>query len=120
MMLGTFATFGRRHIYSVFAVGREYAVESNQVYPGHRHQRRQLGDKIQWLKDDVRGPIAVQFESTPCYHSKKAWLSSGLSWVSYRTEKVEASFLSTAFKRQRCVVSMFCLDYCFTSFAQER
>jgi hypothetical protein len=23
------------------------------------YQRRQLGDKIQWLKDDVRGPIAV-------------------------------------------------------------
>jgi hypothetical protein len=26
MMLGTFATFGRRHIYSVFAVGRDKIV----------------------------------------------------------------------------------------------
>jgi hypothetical protein len=26
MMLGTFATFGRRHIYPVFAVGRKHAI----------------------------------------------------------------------------------------------
>jgi hypothetical protein len=78
-----FAAFARRHIYPVFAVGREYAVEAGQIYSRFRHQRRQLGNdklagkpicttriarrvehrdvrhEIQWLKDDVRGAIAV-------------------------------------------------------------
>jgi hypothetical protein len=38
-------------------------VESGQVYSGPGHQRRQPGDEIQRLKDDVRGPIAVLIEN---------------------------------------------------------
>jgi hypothetical protein len=38
---------------------REDTNKPGQVHPGFGHQRRQLGDKIQWLKDDVRGPITV-------------------------------------------------------------
>ena len=34
-------------------------MESDQVYSGPGHQRRQPGDEIQRLKDDVRSPIAV-------------------------------------------------------------
>lgn len=54
-----FAAFGRRHIYPVFAVGREYAVEPGLVYSRFRHQGSQLGNEIQRLKDDVRCAIAV-------------------------------------------------------------
>jgi hypothetical protein len=41
-----FAAFGRRHIYPVFAVGREYAMEPGQVYSRFRHQGSQLGNEI--------------------------------------------------------------------------
>ena len=49
-----------RHISTVFAFRCEYAMKSDQVYPGLRHQRRQFGDEILRLKDDVRGAIAVR------------------------------------------------------------
>ena len=63
-----FAVFGRRHIYPVFAVGREYAVVPGRVYPRFLHQGSQLGNEIQRLKDDVRGAIAVGcFELIPGY-----------------------------------------------------
>jgi len=59
-LVGTaLAAFSRRHIYPVFAVGREYAVEPGQVYSRFRHQGSQLGNEIQRLKDDVRRAIAV-------------------------------------------------------------
>jgi len=61
-----FAAFGRHHIYPVFAVGRDYAVEPGQVYSRFRHQGSQLGNDIQRLKDDVRGSITVgRFELIP-------------------------------------------------------
>jgi hypothetical protein len=43
----------------MFTVGRENAIKPSQVHPGLGHQRSQLGDKIQQLKDDLRGAIAV-------------------------------------------------------------
>ena len=52
-------TPGVRHFGAVFAVGCVYAVESGQFYSGLGRQRRQPGDEIQRLKDDVRSPIAV-------------------------------------------------------------
>jgi hypothetical protein len=55
----TLTTFVGRHVSPVFAVGRELPMETGQVHSRFRRQRRQLGDKIQRLEDDVRGPIAV-------------------------------------------------------------
>ncbi len=53
------AAFGRRHVYPVFAVGREYTMDPDQIHPGLWHQRRQLGNEIQRLEDDVseRRPV---------------------------------------------------------------
>ena len=34
-------------------------MKPGQVYPGLKRQRRQFGDKIQRLKDDVHGAISV-------------------------------------------------------------
>ena len=46
-LVGTaLAAFSRRHIYPVFAVGREYAMEPGQVYSRFRHQGSQLGNEI--------------------------------------------------------------------------
>ncbi len=53
------SAFGRCHFNTVFAVGCKYTVESGQVYSGLGYQRRQLGNEIQRLKDDVRSAIAV-------------------------------------------------------------
>jgi hypothetical protein len=60
------AAFSRRHIYPVFAVGREYAVKPGQIYSRFRHQCNQFGNEIQRLKDDVRRAITVgRFELIP-------------------------------------------------------
>jgi hypothetical protein len=66
-LVGTaLAAFSRRHIYPVFAVGREYAMESGQVYSWFRHQGSQLGNEIQRLKDELRSAITVgRFELIP-------------------------------------------------------
>ena len=53
------APFGWRYINPVFAVGREYTMESGQVHSWFRHQRRQLGNEIQRFEDDMGGPIIV-------------------------------------------------------------
>lgn len=46
-LVGTaLAAFSRRHIYPVFTVGSEYAVEPGQVYSRFRHQGSQLGNEI--------------------------------------------------------------------------
>ena len=50
---------GRRHPSPVLAVRREHAVNAGQVDPGFGHQRRQTGDEIQRLEDDVGGAVPV-------------------------------------------------------------
>ncbi len=52
-------TPGGRHFGAVFAVGGKYTMKPCQVHSRLGHQRRQLGNEIQRLKDDVRGAIAV-------------------------------------------------------------
>jgi hypothetical protein len=55
-----FAAFGRRHIYPVFAVGREYAMEPGQVYSRFRHQGSQLGNEIQRLPKGISSIFAAK------------------------------------------------------------
>ena len=40
-------------------LGGGYAMVPSQGHSRFQHQRRQFGDKVQWLKADVRGAIAV-------------------------------------------------------------
>lgn len=54
-----FASFSRRHINTVFAVGGKYAVEPGQVHSGLWNKGRQLGNEIQRLEDDMSSPIGV-------------------------------------------------------------
>ncbi len=49
----------RRHFGAVFAVGGKYTVKPCQVHSRLGYQRRQLGNEIQRLEDDMRGAIAV-------------------------------------------------------------
>ena len=48
------------HPRAVVAARREYTVEARQVDPQWRHQRRQAGDAVQRLENDVRRAVAVR------------------------------------------------------------
>jgi hypothetical protein len=53
------ASFGRRHIDTVFAIWSKYSMEPCQVYSRLGDQGSQFGDEIQRIKDDVsdRRPV---------------------------------------------------------------
>ena len=55
----TLATFGRCYINPIFAIWSKHAMEAGQVYPRFGYQGCQLGNEIQRIEDDVRGPIVV-------------------------------------------------------------
>jgi hypothetical protein len=50
-----FASFGRRHIDTVFAVRRKNSMESGQVHSRLGNQGSQFADEIQRLENDMRG-----------------------------------------------------------------
>ena len=53
------ASFGRRHIDTVFAVRRKNSMESGQVHSRLGNQGSQFADEIQRLEDDMGGTIVV-------------------------------------------------------------
>jgi hypothetical protein len=55
-----FASFGRRHIDTFFAVWGEHAMEFGQVYSRLRNQGCQFRDKVQRLEDDMGRAITVR------------------------------------------------------------
>ena len=60
----TLTAFSGRHFDTVFAVGAvrrsgEHAVKTCEIHSRFGNQSRQLGDEIQRLKYDMRGPIVV-------------------------------------------------------------
>ena len=55
----TLATFGRCYINPIFSIWSKHAMEAGQVYPRFGYQGCQLGNEIQRIEDDVRGPIVV-------------------------------------------------------------
>ena len=55
-----FAPFGGRHQRAVLAVRREHPMKAGEIHSGLRHQGGQPGKEIQWLEDDVRGPVPVR------------------------------------------------------------
>ncbi len=55
-----FAPLRGRDEGAVFAVRRKHAVESCQVHSGFGHQRRQLCNEVQRLKDDMRRAVPVR------------------------------------------------------------
>ena len=59
LLVGALATFRRRHIDLVFAVGSKNPIISRQIYSGFSHQYGQLGNKVQGFKYDVCCPISV-------------------------------------------------------------
>ena len=48
---------GRRHPRSVLTVGREHTVIARQIHPWFGHQRRQMGNEVQGLENDMGGRV---------------------------------------------------------------
>ena len=59
-MLAAPAPPRRGHPRAILAVRREYTVEACQIDPQFRPQRRQAGDAVEGLEDDVRRAVSVR------------------------------------------------------------
>jgi hypothetical protein len=60
LAFGALASFRRCYQRTVFAVGREHAMEACQIGSRSGYQSCQACDKVQWFEDDVGSTVAVR------------------------------------------------------------